>query len=127
MKRFVVAVCALVLAGMAGATAYAWHELASMPPFPPRDGEVATAEPTTPRTVYRSVAERAGGDERLPGARYGCAVVAAGRRYRCVVPGGGAGDRRYRVTVDGGACWTASRAGERATHGCLRARQASAD
>jgi hypothetical protein len=123
VKRFLIAACVAVVVLAAGATAYAWHELSSLGPFP-RDGASAeVAVPATPRTVYRSVAERAGGDARRSGARYGCAEVvdaSAARRFRCVVPGAGAGDRRYRVTVDRTSCWTARRAGERPTYGCLR-------
>jgi hypothetical protein len=106
--------CCLALAGVV----IAWHALSGIS-FP-QDGATAVVQPTTARTVYRSVAHRAGGDDRHVGVRYGCAQVAAGRAYRCVVPGGGAGDRRYRVTVDRGSCWTARRAGTTPAHGCLR-------
>jgi hypothetical protein len=122
----VIVLCTAVLVVAGGATAWAWHELASMPAFPPRDGETAeVAVPATPRAVYRSVAQRAGGDARRDGARYGCAEVAPRRRYRCLVPGEGAGDRRYRVTVDRRSCWTARRAGTPPTSGCLRSPVAS--
>jgi hypothetical protein len=47
VKRFVVVVCVLVLAGLAGATAYAWHEMASTP-LPPRDAATAVGHGSPP-------------------------------------------------------------------------------
>jgi hypothetical protein len=70
--------------------------------------------PVTARTVYDDVADRAGGDERVgSGAQYRCRLVAVRldgrhpRAYRCVVPGHGAGDLGYRVTMSPASCWRA--------------------
>jgi hypothetical protein len=71
--------------------------------------------PVTARTVYEDLDEVADGDERLgSGAQYRCRLVAVRRdgrhprAYRCVVPGHGAGDLGYRVTVARStSCWRA--------------------
>lgn len=78
-------------------------------------GTVTVYGPVNAGTVYRDVEAAAGGAERTgSGAQYRCRLVAVRtdarhpRAYRCVVPGHGAGDLGYRVTVRAAsACWRA--------------------
>lgn len=76
------------------------------------DGGGMIAAPVTATTLFEDLNTAADGDERRAGVRYRCVRRATGddrrRRYRCVVPGHGAGDLVYRVSVSGAdSCWRA--------------------
>ncbi|WP_445149456.1 hypothetical protein [Baekduia sp. Peel2402] len=81
--------------------------------FPAMDDESGTMPaPVTAATLFEDLGSAAAGDERRAGVRYRCVRLATGdgkrRRYRCVVPGHGAGDLVYRVSVsETDSCWRA--------------------
>jgi hypothetical protein len=81
----------------------------------PSDDPSTMAGPVTARTVFADVDRVADGDVHRAGVDYRCRLRATGpRRYRCVVPGHGAGDLVYRVTVSSQtSCWRARGEGPR--------------
>jgi len=76
------------------------------------DGGATMPAPVTAASLFENLDAAAAGDERRTGVRYRCVRRATGdgrrRRYRCVVPGHGAGDLVYRVSVSSAdSCWRA--------------------
>lgn len=76
------------------------------------DGGGTIPAPVTAATLFEDLNTAADGDERRAGVRYRCVRRVTGddrrRRYRCVVPGHGAGDLVYRVSVSTtDSCWRA--------------------
>lgn len=114
--RLSIGLLVVVLAVVAGGIAYVWHEVSGIE-FP-TDQATGRPGPVNERTIFASLREHVPGRERRPGVAYRCRAVSPGRRYACVTPGYGGGDRRYRVVVDDEACWVARRAGAAPVDGC---------
>lgn len=112
--------CCLAVAGVA----IAWHSINGIDV--PSDGATSRPGPVNARTIFASLDRNVAGDEHRPGVAYRCRAAGT-RRYRCLVPGRGAGDLRYRVRVDDHACWTARRAGASPRHGCAWVTAPAAD